>query len=85
MEIPQLQLENYKCRLPPGRRTVYRRRTTSTNFIVIECGGLFLATETLFRKSNNIDPGKIEEFLTLEFQNNILYLLRIFLQAGTGS
>ena len=39
----------------------YRRRTMSTNFIVIECEGLFLATETLFRKSNNIDPGKIEE------------------------
>ena len=57
----------------------------STNFIVIECTGLFLATETLFRKSNYIDPGKIEEFPTLEFQNNILYLLRIFLQAGTDS
>ena len=42
----------------------YRRRTTSTNFLVIECAGLFLATETLFRKSNNIDPGKIEEFPT---------------------
>ena len=77
-EIPQLQLENYKSRLPPGR-------TTSTNFIVIECAGLFLATETLFRKSNNIDPGKIEEFPTSEFQNNILHRLRIFLQAGTGS
>ena len=42
----------------------YRRRTMSTNFIVIECAGLFLATETLFRKSNNIDPGKIEDFPT---------------------
>ena len=28
-EIPQLQLENYKSRLPPGRRTdVARRRQT---------------------------------------------------------
>ena len=62
-EIPQLQLENYKSRLPCTWSS-YRRRTMSTNFIVIECTGLFLATESLFRKSNNIDPGKIEEFPT---------------------
>ena len=42
----------------------YRRRTTSINFIVIECAGLYLATETFFRKSNNIDTGKIKDFPT---------------------